>query len=253
MAAQTWNALQTAFLAITVKAQPPYGIPPADFAALMPQATSYAEQRIFTDIPLLGHRTTNSSLSTTNGSRTINLAAMVNMNGGPIIVPEAFNIVTPSSSSPTAGTRIPFVRSSTFLIDQFWPTETATQTPEVLSFGPRYWAMPDNQTIIYAPTADASYTVEIAGLYQPTPISAANQSTYLSMTYPALFEAACMVFLTGALLHNYGSQADNPQQGLSWEGLYQQLMTASRAEEMRRRGLLPDVPMPPAPAGAPQQ
>jgi hypothetical protein len=250
LAAQTWNALQTTFLAISVKAQPPYGVPPADFAALMPQATSYAEERIFTDIPFLGHRAANTSLSTTPGSRVINLAMMANMSGGPIIVPESFNLIT---VAPTGG-RIPFVRATPFLIDQFWPTEATTQTPSVLSFLPRYWAMQDNQTIIYAPTADAAYTVEIAGLYQPTPISQTNQSTYISSTYPAMFEAACMVFLTGALLHNYGSQADNPQQGLSWEGLYQQLMTSARAEELRRRGVMPDVPMPTAAAaaGAPQ-
>ena len=56
MAALTWTTLQTALLAITVKAQPPYNVVPPDFAYLYPQATSYAEGRIYKDIPFLATR-----------------------------------------------------------------------------------------------------------------------------------------------------------------------------------------------------
>ena len=246
MAAQTWTALQQTFLAVTVKAQPPYDptTAPPDFVQLLPQATSYAEQRIYTDIPFLGHRASNSSLTTAMGKRTINLSAMINTAGGPIIVPESLRLITPAGNTPNTGTRVPFVRGSTFLIDSIWPIEGTTQAPSLTSYVPNYWAMVDAQTIIVAPTPDNAYTVEIDGLFQPTPISADNPATYISTTYPALLEAACMVFLQGALLHNYGSQMDNPQAGLSWEALYQQLMQSARAEEMRRRGMMPDMPLP---------
>lgn len=246
MAAQTWTALQTTFLAVTVKAQPPYGIPPPDFAALLPQATSYAEQRIFTDIPFLGHRASNTSLATTPGSRTINLGAMVQMGGGPIIVPEALYLITPAgTTTPGQGQRVPFLKSSDFVINMIWPNESVVAVPSILSpFVPNYWALVDYQTIIYAPTADNAYTAQIDGLFQPTPIGPGNPTTYISNTYPAMLEAACMVFLTGALLHNYGAQADDPRQGVSWEMLYTQLMESAKAEEIRRRGLAPDLPMP---------
>lgn len=237
MAAQTWNSLQATCLATTVKAQAPYTTAPLDFATLFPQATSYAEERIFTDIPLLGNRTSNTSLTTGAGVNIIDMTAMVNALGGPIIVPESLYLVT-------SGGKVPFLRSSTFVINAVWPNPGLTAAPSVASFQYNCWAMQDDHNIIIAPTPDSSYPVEIAGLYQPTPISATNQTTYLSTVYPALLEAACMVFLSGWLLHNYGSKADNPQQAMSFEADYQALMTGAKAEEARRRGLTPDIPMP---------
>lgn len=237
MAAQTWNSIQTTLLAATVKAQPPYGIAPADFATLLPQATSYAEERIFTDLPLLGVRTSNSSLATTPSSNALDLAAMTNTLGGPIIVPESLYLSTASGL-------VPFLRSSTFVINAVWPNATITAAPTLTDFLPKYWAMLDNHNIVIAPTPDAAYPVKIDGLYQPTPISLMNQSTYVSTTYPALLEAACMVFLSGWLLHNYGAKAGTPQQALSFEADYQTLLAGAKAEEDRRRGLMPDFPMP---------
>ena len=250
MAAQTWSSIQTELVATCVKAQPPYTVLPPDFVQHLPQATSYAEQRIFTDIPFLGHRASNSSLTTTAGSRTVNLSAMTNPLGGPIIVPESFFLIAPAASQPQAGTRVPFIKADPFLIDILWPAESTVVAPAI-DFLPRYWALRDASTIIFGPTADGAYTCEIAGLYQPTPISAANPTTYISTTYPALLEAACMVYLAGALKQNFGAQMDDSPQSVSWERIYGELLQSARAEEMRRRGMMPDVPMPPMPAGAP--
>lgn len=252
MAAQTWQTLEVMLLAACVKAQPPYNTNiPGDFAALFPQATSYAEGRIFTDIPLLGHRTANATLKTVAGDRTVNLSAMINSAGGPIIVPETFALITPVGATPQSGNRVSFIRADTSVIDTIWPMTSLTVPPSITDFVPRYWAMRDDHTIIYAPTADAAYTVDIAGLFQPTPISAANPTTYISTIYPALLEAACMVFLSGALKQNYGAQMDDPRQGVSWEQQYGELMEAAKAEEIRRRGLMPPAPMP-TPRGAAQ-
>lgn len=252
MAAQTWATLKTTLLATLVKAQPPYTVSPPDFDALFPQATSYAEGRIFHDIPFLGNRQTNTSLATNGGSRTVDTGAINNANGGPVIIPEQFNLITPSGSPPSTGVRVQFDRTSPQVIDQIWPQESTVQTPSLASFIPRLWAYRDDQSatafapvLIYAPTADGAYTVELSGLFQPTPISNTNQATYISTVYPELLEAACMVFLTGALLHNFGAQADDPKMGLSWNGIYSDLMQSVKAEEARRRGLTPDVPMPP--------
>lgn len=253
MAAQTWGSLKTMLLATLVKAQPPYTVSPPDFNELFPQATSYAEGRIFHDIPFLGNRQTNTSLVTAPGSRIVDTGAIVDTAGGPIIIPEQFNLITPSGAPPSLGTRVQFDRSSPQVIDQIWPQEGAIQTPRLTSFIPRLWAYRDNQSVIafapvliYAPTADGVYTVELSGLFQPTPISEDNPTTYLSTVYPEMLEAACMVFLTGALLHNFGSQADDPKAAISWEGIYGSLMTSIKGEEARRRGLTPDVPMPTA-------
>lgn len=247
MAAQTYTGLQTALVAETVKAQSPYTTIPPDFATIFPEAISYAEGRIYRDLVLLTTRQQNTSLQTTSFSRTVSLSGMVNPLGGPIIVPEQFALIVPGpATQPQSGTRVPFDRADLSLIDQLWPTEATVVTPSVIDYNPRFWALRDDSTIVYCPTADAVYSVELTGLFQPTPLSSGNPTTYLSTVYPELLEAACMIYLTGALLHNFGAQSENPQRAVSWEGLYQELMTSARAEERRRRGLVPDVATPPA-------
>lgn len=244
MTPYTYATLQAQLLANTVKAQPPYTTAPPDFAQEYPRSIAYAEQRIITDIPLLANRQQNTSLLTTGGSRTLSLASMVNNAGGPIIVPEGMALVV-------AGTRVPFDMASLDVIDIVWPVESLTVTPSIVDLAsPRYWALRDANTIVYCPTADGAYTAEITGLFQPLTMSVTNTTTYLGNTYPALLEAACMVFLAGALLKNFGSQSDNPAQTMSWEHLYQQLMATAKAEELRRRGLAPERPSQPQPGAA---
>lgn len=249
MAAQTWNSLKVMLLATTVKAQPPFTVTEAFFDTLFPQATSYAEGRICRDLILLNQRQVNASLSTSQGSRTVPLSGMTPANGyGPLVVPEAFALITPAGTAPASGTRVQFDVASLDAINQMWPVEAAASTPSLNTVGPRLWAMLDDATIVYAPTADGAYTVEVTGLFQPAPLSAANQSTYISTVYPELLEAACMVFLEGALMHNFGAQSDDTPSAVSWEGQYHTLMTPIRNEELRRRGLAPDRPQP---SGAP--
>lgn len=250
MAAQTWTTLKAMLLATMVRAQPPFSTSDGFFDTLYPQATSYAEGRIYRDVLLLDQRQQNTSLTTTGGSRTISLANVTGANGyGPLVSVEAFALITPSGA-PAAGTRVPFDVANIDTINQVWPTEATVLTPSIADFSPRFWAMVDDATIIYCPTADAAYTVEITGLFQPAPLTSSNQSTYLSTVYPDLLEPACMVFLSGALMHNFGAQSNDPKSSLSWEGMYQSLLPGVRAEERRRRGLAPDRP-PAASPGAP--
>ena len=135
MTAQTYTSLQSTLLANTVKAQPVNGsydgaIVPPDFANIYPQAISYAENRIYRDLVMLATRQQNTSLTTTVGSRNVNLSAMTNGAGGPIIVPEGFALITPSTAAtPSTGTRVPFDMASLDVIDQFWPTEATTVVP----------------------------------------------------------------------------------------------------------------------------
>jgi hypothetical protein len=239
MAAQTWTTLQQTLLVALSQSPPPYNIIPPDFTALFPQATSYAEGRIYKDLVLLATRTEDStSLQTTNGNRSLALSTML---PNVVIVQEGLALIQ-------AGVRYWYDKATLDVIDLIWPNISQTMAPASADWVGRYWAPLDNNIIVMAPTPDAAYQAVIPGLFQPTPISAGNPSTYLSTVYPELLEAACMVWLTGALQRNFGSQADDPRQALSWEGEYTKLMTLAKAEEMRRRGLMPDVA---APAAAP--
>lgn len=260
MAALTWPTLQTTLQAIIARTPYPYAVVDGAFATLFPQATSYAEQRIYHELPSLAQRDQDTSLTTTGGSRSISLLGTVL----PIVVPERLALITPSGSTLANGTQVPFLPVSLDLIDMFWPNQSQTWAPG--SALAAYWCIQGgvsgadfiSPTVVIAPTPDAAYKVVLTGLFQQAPISAANPQTYLSTVYPECLLAACMVFLSGALLRNYGSagspsQPDEVGMPIHWEGQFRALIEAAKGEEMRRRGqgALPFTQPPSAPGGMP--
>jgi hypothetical protein len=85
------------------------------------------------------------------------------------------------------------------------------------------------------PTVDSTYGVVFTGSYQPTPLSATYPQTFLSVYYPSLLFAAAMAFATGALLKNFGAQADNPQMAVSWEQQYELQKQVAMQQSQRQR------------------
>jgi hypothetical protein len=256
MAALTWSTLKTALQAIIARLPAPWTGTDAAFNELYPLATQYAENRIYRDIPMLAQRLEDTSLMTTAGQRNINLVGTAL----PIIVPERVGLVVPSGQAWQGGTLISATPVSLDFIDIFWPARATTWAPA--SALALYWANRgsvnsdfSSPSVVIAPTPDAVYNVVVTGLFQQTPMSPGTPQTYLSTVYPELLTIACMVYLSGALLRNYGSQADEKQMAISWENQYQELMPSARAEEFRRRGqgsdyldrLKGDVPPTPAP------
>lgn len=249
MAGQTWTTIQNSVIVALAQAPSPYDVEAVpDFTTLFAQATSYAELRIYRDLVMLCTRQQNTSLTTTAGSRAINLSDMTNANGGQIIVPEGLALISPAGiTNPALGSRIPYVETSLDWIDLVWSIEATTLSPIAAEWIGRYWAMRDASTMVICPTPDsplgAVYTAEITGLFQPTPISAANPTTYLSTNYPDLMECAILIFLSGALQRNFSAQSDDPKAAMSWEQQYETLKAGAMNEERRRRGLAPNAPM----------
>lgn len=199
-----------------------------DFSNTIPSVINYAEGRIYRECVFLATRTQDHSLNFTAGNRSLSFASI----SPSIIVPEGLAMITPVSTAPAAGVRQPFDIASLDLIDIYWPQESITVDPSTVSY--RYWALKDATTIIVGPTPDKNYTAEITGLFQPVPLSQANSSTYLSATYPDLFLAASMIFLS-AFLRDFGAQSDDPQSAQSWETQYGKLVGSVGLEEQRRR------------------
>ena len=259
MSALTWSSLQTVLQAIIARIPAPWTATDAGFQELYPQATSYAEHRIYNDMPALAQRAQDISLTTTAGSRTINLYGTAL----PVIVPQRLALLTPSGSTLANGTQIPFLPTSLDFIDLYWPQESLEGAPA--SSLANYWCNLGgvsgsdftSPTVIIAPTPDAAYKVVLTGLFTQAPISASNPQTYLSTNYPEVLTAACMVYISGALLRNYSSagnpaQPDDPGMPVHWEGQYRVLLEAAKAEEARRRGLGTDyLDRLPAPSGPP--
>ena len=242
MAAQTWLTLQTECLAITAKAQPPYSMQPADFTQHFPFATAYAEDRIYRKMPWLTMRGQDTTKQATSGSRNVTLPA------GMLVV-ETVSLLSPAASTLASGTQYAYDKATLEFIDTMWPSQATTMAPAAAEWAGRWWAPLDAANIVLAPTPDAAYTAVITGLTMPAPISAGTPSTYLSTNYGSLMIAGIMVFLAGAMLHNYGAKSGNPEMALSWEAEFQALLSGALDEEMRRRGMMPNVPMPSMPGG----
>lgn len=91
-----------------------------------------------------------------------------------------------------------------------------------------------DQQIIVGPAPDQAYTVEVIGTIRPTPLSATNTTTYLTLYLPDLFVAASMIFMSG-YMRDFGSQTDDGQQSVSWDTQYTKLFASANVEEMRKK------------------
>ena len=93
---------------------------------------------------------------------------------------------------------------------------------------PKYYSNWDNNTIVVAPTPNATYTIQLNYILKPTGLSSTNTTTYLSQQFPNGLLYACLVeafsFLKGPndLLQLY-------------EGKYKQAVEGFSVEQMGRR------------------
>ncbi len=238
MSSYNFYTLQDALVAALAQAPDPYNNLPSDWPTMYNSAILYAEHRISRDIVPLNERVIDTSLNSVAGSRYLD---MNDMPAGPLTVVENIALITPTSDDTSSGTRQPFDVSSLDMLDMIWPQESLTMNPADATWIGRRWAMRDNHLVALAPTPDAAYQAVFTGLRFPTSLSTCRTQTFLSTWYPDLLFAACMIYLSGAMLRNFGAQSDDPRQSASWEQTYGQLMTTARDEEYRRRGLKPDI------------
>lgn len=227
----TYDELQQSLLILTSRASAANNYaPPTDFVNILPRALEYGQNRIFREMTFLATRAEDSSLTFSGNTRSLTLSAATTI----ILVPEGLSILTPIGAVPPLGRRVGTTQGSLDLIDVFFPDESQTADPTNKSIL-FYWAMKDADTIVVGPTPNDTFGAAITGLFQPAGISATNQTTYVSLVYPELLEAACMIYLSG-YLRNFGAQSDTPQMAQSWETQYKTLAADARAEEERRRG-----------------
>lgn len=196
----------------------------ANFVAILPDIIDYAEQRSYRDLDLLATTVRDSSATLTVGTRTFTLPQAL----GRFVVLDGINIVTPSTTTnPDIGTRNSVLATSREYVDSAWPSTLGATLPA-------FFAMVTDQIIIVGPAPDAAYTVEVIGTIRPTPLSASNTTTFLSLYLPDLFLAASMIFAAG-YQKNFGAQADDPRSAVSWETQYTTLLVSARNEETQKK------------------
>src|SRR5262249_42318761 len=196
----------------------------ATLPQVLPNVIDDAEQRMYRELDLLNTVTRDSSSSFTAGSRTFNLPTSTVQ----FLVTQQMNAITPAGqTNPDAGTRSPLTQATKEMIDALWPSTTGSAVPV-------YYAPISQGQFIVGPCPDQAYTVEVVGTYRPAPLSATNTATLLTNYFPDAFVAASMIFMAG-YMKNYGAAVDDPQQGVSWETHYKNLMSSAQTEEQRKK------------------
>lgn len=196
----------------------------ANFLIMLPGMISYSEGRIYRELDLLATSITFSSQALTANSRSLALSTAYGN-----LIPDNINVITPATATSTSGTRVPLVATTPDVIDAIWGRDNSnTGTPQ-------FWAFIDNDTVIFGPSPDAAYPVEIRAVQQnPTPLSSTNTTTILTDMLPDLLIAASMVF-GSAYQRDFSAQGDNPAQGMSWEKTYQDLKQSAEVTELRKK------------------
>lgn len=200
-------------------------IPPTDdnFLAMIPNAIDDAEQRIYRELDLLSTIVRDTSSALTANSRNFTFPQH-------IVVSESLNIFTPAGTTTNRRQLIPVSRE---FLDAVYPDDSQNCDCGDAEY-PKYYAMITDQTIIVGPPPAEAYTVEVIGTIRPTPLSASNPTTYLTLYLPDLFLTEAMIFGYG-YLKDFGATTDDPRSAAGWDKHYQDLWNSANVEENRKK------------------
>jgi hypothetical protein len=198
-----------------------------NFLTIIPQAITYAENRICRDLDFLFTSVPNSTYSLTPSSRTLTLPAEL------FVVPEQINVITPfNAASADAGVRVPLLPVTREFLD------ATCSDPSQLTV-PKYFApigdRAGNMVFIVGPYPDAAYRVEIVGTFRPDSLSATNTKTFISIYLPELMVMAYMIYISGYQRNFGATTANDPQQPVSYESQYTALLMGAMTEESRKK------------------
>ncbi len=196
-----------------------------NFSTFLPGAIDYAEGRIYRDLDLLATRITDTSATCSSGVREFTLPTTQ----GTFQVIERVNILTSAGAPSSIATRNPTFDVSADVLDVVYPSAVSSYTGV-----PLWVARISDTTLLFGPTPDSNYGVEVYGTIRPTPLSSGNSSTWLTQWVPELFMAATMVFAAG-FMRNFGAQADDPRMSQSWETQYTTLLQSANVDELRKK------------------
>lgn len=198
-----------------------------NFVDILPQAITYAENRIYRDLDFLFTSVANESFSLTANSRNLTVPA------GTFVVPEEVNVITPANAaSADTGNRNPLLPVSREFANAI--------SGDASDIGlPKYFAVIGNRdgklSFIVAPRPDANYKVEIVGTIRPDSLSVTNTTTFVSSNLPDLLVMAAMIYISGYQRNFGATQANDPQMPVSYESQYQTLLMGAMSEESRKK------------------
>jgi len=194
----------------------------ANFLIILPQATTYAENRIYRDLDLLSTVMTDASLALTVGTRLLSIPI------SKFVTLQQINVITPYPTTlPDLGTRNPLLPATKEWIDNVYPNNSVTGIPQ-------YFGMLNQNSVVLGPWPDSPYQVELVGTFRPDSLSATNTQTALSLYWPDLLIMASMIYVSG-YQRNFGRANDDPQMAVTYESTYQSLLKSAGVEEYRKK------------------
>lgn len=192
-----------------------------NFQGILPEIIDYTELRIQRDLDLLNTVTADATTTTTAGNRNVTIPST-------FVTVQQINAITPANTSPpNSGTRIALIPVTKEYLDAVYNSADVTGVPT-------NFAMLSQYNVILGPFPNNTYYLEVVGTQRVTPLSQQNPSNFLSTYFPDLYLAAAMIFTSG-WMRNFGSQSDNPQMSVSWEGQYGNLLKSATVEEARKK------------------
>jgi hypothetical protein len=220
----TYATTQTAISTLTA-------IPTTDanFQAIFPNAIDYAESRIYREADLITQDVRDSSGSTSSLNRNFTLPTTI----GTFQIVSGINIITPTNTAADSGTRNPLIPVSRDVIDLIWPSRTGAGVPQNFCYLSQ--SLVSGQTnILLGPWPDNVYTVEVIGKIQPTPLSATNTTTFLTLYLPDVFLMAMQIYYDN-YMHLFSAISSEPQAAVTHEAQYQTLLKSAIDFETRKK------------------
>ncbi len=202
----------------------PIGSTDPNFLTFIPDNINYAEQRIYRELDLVAAQVTDASAQVSSGNRNFTLPTTI----GTFITVDQINIITPTATPSSIGSRIPLIPVSPEYIDLTYPSGQAS------TGRPRFYGRRNDTSVILGPSPDSAYFTEVIGIQRPLALSSANSSTPLTEYVPDLFMAAAMVHAYG-YMKDFGATADTPEGAMSWEVQYQKLFQSAATEQARAK------------------
>lgn len=198
----------------------------SNFTTMLPGMIEYADNRIYRELDLIYTQVTDTGI-TTASARDFTLPTTV----GTFITADVINVFSSVGATSSNGKRNPVTAVSREFIDAVYPSGSShTGIPEFFAMNANPTSLTAQLSVIFGPSPDAAYTVEVVGTQRPTVLSSGNSSTILTVYVPDLYIAASMVFGAG-YMRDFGSQADQPGMGQSWESQYNLLMKSAATEQ----------------------
>jgi len=193
-----------------------------NFATILPQMITYAENRIYRDLDFLFTSTSLTGYQLAAGSRSLTIPQ------GSLVVSEQINIITPAGvTNPDLGTRNPCLPTTKEFLDAVYGSAASAGIPQ-------YFVPFNDNLFLFGPFPNDNYYVEIVGTYRPESLSATNPTTFISLYLPDLFIMASMIYIS-AYQRNFGRMNDDPQMAVTYESQYQALLKGAGVEEARKK------------------